>query len=171
VFIETQLDQPQGICDVSYRIGDQPPRVSVRAIPIRSDYILVQEGSVDSSNPNNPAKCFAFIGGGYEPGDTFESRIKREFEEETNAKVMDCSYLFVVENRRIVNGTLRQSIDHFFEVSLDRQDIESRELHISQHWLPISTLMDFDLRPHTIRDLIAKGEFTTVRHVVIPFED
>jgi hypothetical protein len=58
-------------------------------------------------------------------GDTFVSRLEREFEEETTARIIDCNYLFVVENRLQVNGKLMQGVDHYFEVTLDREDVES----------------------------------------------
>ncbi|MBB3590722.1 8-oxo-dGTP pyrophosphatase MutT (NUDIX family) [Rhizobium sp. BK529] len=38
-----------------------------------------------SSLPTTPTSCHAFVGGEYEIGDTFESRLRKEFEEETNA--------------------------------------------------------------------------------------
>jgi len=103
-------------------------------------------------------------------GDTFVSRLGQEFEEESNAKIVDCQYLFVVENRLRVNGELMQSVDHYFAVTLDREDIESRERHLAQHWLPISTLKEYDLRPWIVRDVIAEGRLHSVRHLVVPLD-
>jgi 8-oxo-dGTP pyrophosphatase MutT (NUDIX family) len=126
-------------------------RISVRAVVLSEGRILVQKGL------NDPTGCYAFIGGGYEVGDTFVSRLEREFEEETTARIIDCKYLFVVENRLQVNGKLMQGVDHYFEATLDREDVESKEGHLSQHWLPVATLEDYDLRPWIVRDVIAQN--------------
>jgi ADP-ribose pyrophosphatase YjhB (NUDIX family) len=140
-------------------------RVSVRAVVLSKGRALVQKPTDD------PGACYAFIGGGYEVGDTFVSRLRREFEEESNAKVVDCQYLFVMENRLRVNGRLMQAVDHYFAVTLDREDIESRERHLAQHWLPISTLKEYDLRPWLVRDVIAEGQLDSVRHLIVPLDD
>jgi 8-oxo-dGTP pyrophosphatase MutT (NUDIX family) len=79
-------------------------RVRVAAIVIRDQWLLVQRPTDD------PHAGFAFIGGEYEVGDTFESRLRREFEEETTARVIRAEYRFVVENRFLVDGCLIQSI-------------------------------------------------------------
>jgi ADP-ribose pyrophosphatase YjhB (NUDIX family) len=138
--------------------------ITVRSVIVSKGRVLVQKGS------NDPSGCYAFIGGHYELGDTLVSRLKREFEEETTAHVVDCTYLFVVENRRRVDDTLMQSIDHFFEATLDREDVGSRESHLSQHWLPISTLKDYDLRPWIVRNVIAEGRWQAVRRLVVPLD-
>jgi ADP-ribose pyrophosphatase YjhB (NUDIX family) len=139
-------------------------RVGVRAIVLREDRILVQKPTDD------PDACFAFIGGEYELGDTFFSRLNVEFEEETNAKIVDCQYLFVVENRLRVEDKLVQGLEHYFAVTLDREDIQSRERHLSQHWLSISSLKDYDLRPWIVRDVIADDKLHSVRHLVVPLD-
>ena len=108
--------------------------------------------------------------GEYEVGDTFFSRIAQEFEEETNAKIVDCQYLFVVENRMRLSGTLLQGLEHYVAVTLDREDITSRETHLAQHWLPLASLKDYDLRPWIVRDVIAEGRLQQVRHLVVPLD-
>lgn len=137
-------------------------RISVRAVVLSNGRVLVQKPTDD------PGACYAFIGGQYEVGDTFVSRLRQESEEETNAKVVGCQYLFVVENRPRVNGKLIQSLDHYFAVTVDREDVESRERHLSQHWLPVSSLKEYDLRPWIVRDVIAAGRLHKVRHLVVP---
>jgi ADP-ribose pyrophosphatase YjhB (NUDIX family) len=139
-------------------------RISVRAVVLSRGRALVQKPTDD------PSACYAFIGGEYEVGDTFVSRLRQEFEEESNAKIVDCRYLLVVENRLRVSGKLIQGIEHYFAVTLDREDIESRERHLSQHWLPISTLKDYDLRPWIVRDVIFEGQLHSVRHLVVPLD-
>jgi len=134
-------------------------RVSVRAIVIDNEHVLVQRPT------DEPDACYAFVGGEYELGDTFESRLHREFSEETSARVTRCDYRFVVENRFEHAGTTIQTLDHFFEVTLDRREIESREPLLSQHWLRIARLDDFDVRPTVVRDTIRGGTWRDVRHL------
>ena len=138
--------------------------ITVRSVVLSEGRVLVQKEASD------PGGCYAFIGGHYELGDTLVSRLKREFEEETTAHILDCKYLFVVENRLRVNGKLMQGVDHYFEVTLDREDVESKEGHLSQHWLPVATLEDYDLRPWIVRDVIAQNQQYTVRHLVVPVD-
>ena len=128
----------------------------------------VSDGRVLVQRPaDEPASCYAFIGGEYEAGDTFETRIRREFEEETTARVSGWRYLFVVENRFTVDGGTFQSLEHYLEVTLDRQNVESREAHLSQHWLPLARLRDYDLRPHVVRDVLAAGNLHNVSHLTV----
>jgi ADP-ribose pyrophosphatase YjhB (NUDIX family) len=136
-------------------------RVRVAAIVVADGKVLVQRPTDD------PTSCYAFIGGEYEVGDTFETRIRREFDEETDAKVLGWRYLFVVENRFTVGEDVIQGLEHYLEVTLDRQSVESREPHLSQHWLPLSRLGDYDLRPHVVRDLLASGRLHSVSHLTV----
>ena len=72
--------------------------VAERNIPrIRIVGIVIDDGMVLVQKPvDDPDACYAFIGGEYEMGDTFESRLRCEFEEETNARVVNCTYFFVL---------------------------------------------------------------------------
>ena len=139
-------------------------RICVRAIVLSEGRVLVQKPVDD------PDACYAFIGGEYEPGDTLVGRLEREFEEETNARLVACEYLFVVENRLWMGGRLVQGLEHYFEVTLDRQEIRSAEAHLAQHWLPLCALKTYDIRPHIVRDVIAEGRWHAVRHLVVPLE-
>jgi ADP-ribose pyrophosphatase YjhB (NUDIX family) len=134
-------------------------RVRVAAIVVSNGDVLVQRPT------DEPDSCYAFIGGEYEVGDTFETRIRREFEEETTARVLGWRYLFVVENRFTVGGHTFQALEHYLEVTLDRQHVESREAQLSQHWLPLARLRDYDLRPHVVRDVLASGNLHHVSHL------
>ena len=115
-------------------------RVSVRAIVVVDQQLLVQRPA------DEPDSFYAFIGGEYEVGDTFESRLRREFAEETTAQVVTCSYRFVVENRFVHAGHEIHGLDHFCEVTPDRRVIDSRESHLTQHWLSIDRIEHHDLR-------------------------
>ena len=136
-------------------------RVRVAGIVISHGQVLVQKPTDD------PTSCYALIGGEYEVGDTFDMRIRKEFEEETTAKVLRTEYLFVVENRFRWNGKVVQGLEHYLAVEIDRKDVESKEAHLSQHWLPLDGLQDVDLRPHVVRDIIARGNFRETRHLVV----
>ncbi|MBA4122511.1 MAG: NUDIX domain-containing protein [Acidobacteria bacterium] len=136
-------------------------RIRVAAVVVSNGNVLVQRPT------DEPPSCYAFIGGEYEVGDTFETRIRREFEEETTARVLDWRYLFVVENRFTVNGNTFQGLEHYLEVTLDRQNVESREAHLSQHWLPLAQLQDYDIRPHIVRDALALGNLHNVSHLTV----
>jgi ADP-ribose pyrophosphatase YjhB (NUDIX family) len=133
-------------------------RTAVRAVVLHGDRVLVQRAFDEP--------CYAFIGGEYETGDTFEERTRREFEEETTARVTSWRYLFVVENRFMSGERRVHALEHFVLVTLDRQDVHSREAHLVQEWLPLKDLRDVDLRPFQVRDVVADGTFDTVRHLV-----
>ncbi|MBB3392794.1 ADP-ribose pyrophosphatase YjhB (NUDIX family) [Rhizobium sp. BK275] len=136
------------------------PRVRVAGIVVEDGKVLVQQPADD------PSSCYAFIGGEYEIGDTFESRLRKEFEEETNARVRQAQYLFCVENHFRYRGQLIQQAEHYFLVSLDRHDVVSNEKHLKQYWLPLETLANVDLRPLVVRDAVARGSYLTDRHLV-----
>jgi ADP-ribose pyrophosphatase YjhB (NUDIX family) len=136
------------------------PRVRVAGIVVDCGSVLVQQPT------NDPSACYAFIGGEYEQGDTFETRLRKEVEEETNARLVECEYLFCVENHFRHRGNPIQQTEHFFLVKLDRRDVESRESHLRQHWLPITELASADLRPHIVRDALIDGTYLTSRYLL-----
>lgn len=136
-------------------------RPAVRAIVRGERGFLVQRPADD------PSGHYAFIGGEYELGDSFESRIRREFEEETTARVVRADYRFVVENRFLWRGQHIQTLEHYFEVELDRSDIASREPHLAQTWLTKSDFAQADVRPSVVRDLLASGDDRQARHLTV----
>jgi len=138
----------------------QIPRIRIAGIVVNDDKVLVQKPADD------PSSCYAFIGGEYEVGDTFESRLRQEFEEETNARVVAARYLFCVENHFRYNGNYIQQAEHFFLVTLDRHDIVSREDHLMQYWLSLADLSNVDLRPFVVRDAVASGSYLTDRYLI-----
>lgn len=140
-------------------------RVRVAGIVISDGQLLVQKPTDD------PGSCYAFIGGELELSDTFESRIKKEFEEETNAIVTKTEYLFVVENRFRVNGKAIHIIEHYLLVEIDRHDIQSLEPHLSQHWIPLQRLRDVNLRPHVVRNVIESGRLMETKHLIEQFDE
>ena len=138
----------------------QIPRIRIAGIVVADQAVLVQRPADD------PQACYAFIGGEYEIGDTFESRLRAEFDEETNAKVVEAQYLFCVENHFQYKGNLIQQAEHYYLVTLDRLDVESREAHLKQFWIPLSQFGLTDVRPLAVRDAVADGSYMTKRHIV-----
>ncbi|MGE5193170.1 MAG: NUDIX domain-containing protein [Deltaproteobacteria bacterium] len=67
--------------------------------------VVIREGRLLVQRPlEDPDACFAFIGGEYQIGDTLESRLRSEFEEETTARVIRAEYRFAVENHFVASG-------------------------------------------------------------------
>jgi 8-oxo-dGTP pyrophosphatase MutT (NUDIX family) len=116
---------------------------------------------------DDPQSNFAFIGGEYELGDTFEARLRKEFEEETSARVTRAEYRFVVENRFLWRGQLVQSVEHYFEVELDRDEVTSNEPHLEQIWLSEERFAKADVRPTIVRDSLVSGEWRNIRHLTV----
>lgn len=143
--------------------GRQMVRPAVRAIIFSADEsrILVQR-PVDS-----PGTSYAFIGGEYEIGDTFGSRLRAEIEEETNARLVSWEYLFVVENRFMVGDKRIHALEHYLRAGIDREDVESREAHLVQEWLPVDGLRERLLQPTVVRDLIVEQRLESVRHLEV----
>jgi 8-oxo-dGTP pyrophosphatase MutT (NUDIX family) len=100
-------------------------------------------------------------------GDTFEARLRKEFEEETSARVTRAEYRFVVENRFLYRGELVHSLEHYFEVELDRDEVTSNESNLEQIWLAKERFADADVRPIVVRDSIVSGDWRNIRHLTI----
>lgn len=135
-------------------------RISARAIifnPAR-DRILVEH--------NLHYRYHNFIGGGVEVGETFVECLNREIQEETNARVTSASFLFTVENFFELDDRSLHSIEQFFELTLDREDVSPIENPVAFVWLPLAQLQTFDLRPYAVRDVLALGNEQSIYHLV-----
>ncbi|MDX1437496.1 MAG: NUDIX domain-containing protein [Anaerolineales bacterium] len=137
-------------------------RTSARAIIFSPDKELV----LVEKNLGTEDQYHNFIGGGVELGETFEAAMRREITEETDANVIRIEYLFVLENFIDYKGDLTHSIEHYFELELDRQEVLPANNGIEFVWLPVDELAGVDLRPHAVRDLIVEGPFRSTRHLV-----
>ena len=131
--------------------------------------IIIANGQLLAQRPSDD-QCYAFIGGEYEVGDTFISRLHAEIQEETTAQLVRAEYLFVVENHFRSAGVSVHGIEHYLLAEIDRTDVESREPHLLFHWIPLDGLSQIDLRPHVVRDAIVSGAYLRVRHLVVPRE-
>lgn len=136
-------------------------RPAVRAI-VRGDKGFLVQRPTDS-----PYGHYAFIGGEYELGDSFDSRVRQEVEEETTARVVSADYLFVVENRFLWRGELVQTLEHYFEVILDRDQVESKEPDLEQIWISAEAFAEADVRPTIVRDALVSGDWRHTRHLTV----
>lgn len=137
-------------------------RPSVRALIHNGNGFLLQRPTDD------PEACFAFIGGEYEVGDSFEGRIHQEIEEESSARVVSVEYRFVVENSFISGSHRIQTLEHYLEVEIDRDEVVSREPHLKQLWLSDEQFSRADVRPVVVRDALLKPNWREVRHLTVP---
>lgn len=129
------------------------------------------QGKILGEQPaDDPSACFAFPGGGLELGETLEERLKKEYLEEANVRVITSEYLFLVENRFSFNDGLIHSLEHYFFVTLEDYDIESQEPEIILKWLAIDQLPKIDLQPKIVREVIINGTWRNVKHLIQPFE-
>ncbi|MEM9653975.1 MAG: NUDIX domain-containing protein [Actinomycetota bacterium] len=136
-------------------------RVRVVGICIRDDQVLCSR-SVD--RPDGP---LGLPGGGLEAGASLEGQLRQEIREETTANLLSASYLFVVENRFEAPGTeLIHQVEHYFEMTLDTDEVLSREPHLSFEWVPLSALPTVDLRPQVVRDAISADRLYRIRHLI-----
>lgn len=139
-------------------------RVSARAVILNraEDHILIERNyGVQNEYAN-------FIGGGVEVGETLLECIQRELAEETNARITQTKYLFVLENFFTHEYETRHSLEHYFEIELEREDITPKSEGVEFLWVPINQLGDVDLRPMVVRNRIMDGTFRHVDHLILP---
>jgi 8-oxo-dGTP pyrophosphatase MutT (NUDIX family) len=136
-------------------------RPAVRAIVRGEQGFLVQRPT------DSPGGHYAFIGGEYELGDSFDERLWREFEEETSARIVKSKYRFVVENRFLWQGQLVQTLEHYFEVELDRREVRSNESHLQQYWLAPDVFGSADVRPTVVRDALLSENWRDIRRLAV----
>lgn len=138
-------------------------RVSARAIifnPAR-DHILVERNDW-MQNP-----YFNFIGGGVEVDETIQECIAREIGEETDALITASRFLFVVENFYPHEERTMHSLEHYFQIDLDRQDVNSKSDGLTYQWMPIAQLSEVDLRPAGVRDIIANNTLAQTTYLLV----
>jgi 8-oxo-dGTP pyrophosphatase MutT (NUDIX family) len=132
-------------------------RSAVRSVCICDNKLLVERHAED------PTACYAFPGGALEPGDTFEDRIKKEYLEEMGEEIESLQYLFLVNNRFLVDDTLCHCLEIYYEVRINNKDVKAKEPHLEHKWIPISELKNYDLRPQVVRDVVAEERIYEVK--------
>lgn len=141
--------------------GRRLVRPAVRAI-VRSGRGFLVQRPTDARDGH-----FAFIGGEYELWDSFQDRLRKEFEEETTARVVSAKYRFVVEKRFLWSGKAIQTLEHYFEVELDRDDVQSREVELEQIWLSHRSFAAADVRPAVVKEVLVSSDWLGVRHLTV----
>ena len=142
-------------------------RVSARAIIFNAagDKLLVERNDwIDYAFYN-------FIGGGVEVGERLEACVARELAEESDARILSSRYLFVVENFFRHEDKMMHSLEHYFQIELDRENVTSGADGVEYRWLPVSTLAQVDLRPTVVRNVLASSAYQETRHLVLLEDD
>ncbi len=122
----------------------------------------------DAATPDGP---LGLPGGGLDHGRRMEDQLALEVAEETTVRMVAARYLFVIENRiPVAGGGMAHQIEHCFALTLDGDDVRSREDHIRFEWVRVTDLDQVDFRPRVLRDVISAGELDRHRHLVQPFE-
>lgn len=136
-------------------------RPAVRAI-VRSERGFLVQRPVDT-----PDGHYAFIGGEYElatrsrsgcGGNSRKKRRRRWWRRPT------VSWSKIASS----GGELIQTLEHYFEVELDRTEIASNEPDLEQMWLAPDRFAAADVRPLVVRDALASGDWLNVRRLAVP---
>ncbi|MDX1415751.1 MAG: hypothetical protein R3293_16255 [Candidatus Promineifilaceae bacterium] len=69
------------------------------------------------------------------------------------------NFLFLVENFFPYAGSIRHSLEHYFQITLDKEQIIPISDGVQFFWMPIAELPALDLRPAIVRDSIADGSY------------
>lgn len=139
-------------------------RVSARAIIFNRtrDKILVEKNSGVGDT------YVTFLGGGVEVGEQLDACLRRELDEEVvNAVIGTIRYLFVLENFIIRQNNMFHSLEHYFEVSLENENLTPKDRGMTFLWLPVAELTAVDLRPAIVRDRIVAGTLYDTRRLVV----
>lgn len=131
-------------------------RVSVRAIVILDDHILLQRLAV-------PDSIWFFPGGGLEFGESLESGLRRELAEETSLSFTTPTYRFVANNRFEQQGYQFHLLEHYFEVNPLDLHVHTDEAHIDHEWFAMSDIGSLDVRPFGVRDILALPGWRNIR--------
>ena len=98
-----------------------------------------------------------------------QSCIERELNEETNPRIIHSEYLFVVENFISHKSKVRHSLEHYFEIDLDRDDVVPTNRGIEYVWSTINDneLDAVDFRLEVVRNSIMTGTYKHVSHLIL----
>ena len=107
---------------------------------------------------------YYFPGGELELGESFEECLQREYQEETNANISQAEYLFVVENIFEYEQKILHSVEHFYEVSIDTYDVNSKLGAFVHEWIPLDEMKNLDVRPEVVKEAIFDGSWKTEKH-------
>lgn len=132
-------------------------RFTVRSLCFHNGSILLE---FQKRHP----EVYYFPGGGLELGESFEECLQREYQEETNTKISQADYLFVVENIFVYEQKILHSVEHFYKVSLDTYDINSKSGAFVHEWISLDKMNNLDIRPKIVKKAILDGSWKTEKH-------
>lgn len=133
-------------------------RFTVRSLCFHNESILLE---FQKKHP----EYYYFPGGELELGESFEECLRREYQEETNAKINQADYLFVVENIFEYEQRILHSVEHFYEVSLDTYDIISKPGAFVHKWIPLDRMKKIDIRPKVVKEAIFDNSWKIEKHL------
>lgn len=131
-------------------------RVSVRALVIQDEHILVQR-------LDHAGSIRWFPGGEVEFGESLETALRRELAEETTLRVKTITYRFTANNRFERDGSPFHFLEHYFEVTPEATDLDSIEDHFDHEWISISETASIDIRPFGVRDILRVPGWRNIR--------
>ncbi|MDQ3614029.1 MAG: NUDIX domain-containing protein [Chloroflexota bacterium] len=131
-------------------------RVSVRALVVLDDHILVQR-------LNHSDSVRWFPGGELEFGEPMEAGLRREIAEESTLDVKTITYRFVFNNRFDREGEQFHFLEHYFEVTPSSRALDTLEDHFDHEWISVEQAASFDIRPAGVRDILSIPSWRNIR--------
>lgn len=95
-------------------------------------------------------------GGRVEKGETAQSAIVREFEEECGVTISVIRPLLTLENSFEKHGDLIQEINIYFLVQVPSWNVEAKEEKNVFKWFKIESLTEINLLPEVAKAIISK---------------
>ncbi len=125
---------------------NQELELIVRALIIKNRKILVCQTT---------GRGYYFLPGGHvEFGETMQEALRRELDEELEAKVVRSQFIGGFENLFEQDGQKKHEVSFIFQVDIDITDIVSREEHISFYWFTMDEFVNENIAPPALKDAI-----------------
>lgn len=135
-------------------IDDSLYRIAVRAL-------IIQDGKVLIVKENDGGGWWAIPGGGIDYGETLNSSLLREIEEELGvpAESVVCDFQIIYHDiGKVVSGIPRMNI--FFKVSIPTEQIK-KTVHVEQWaWFTKKEFLELDMNPSYNKPQLAEVIFS-----------
>lgn len=117
--------------------------IIARAVVLREDQVLTAR---------QRGKKWHFLPGGHvEDGEAVERALVRELQEELGLQAIVKEFIGIVEHSYLEDGARHHELNLVFEADLGKATPASQEDHLEFTWMPLSTLLDTDLRPGPLK--------------------